>query len=96
MNLLLHPVFRELIRIKWKLFARFEHIKQMCIQFLFVILWSIIGLTTPVDATSEYTKKSIISVWYRVPLEILGVLLTLYFIYQVHISKSYFHIYFIW
>lgn len=82
MNLLLHPVFRQLLTVKWNSFARMRHFAQSLIQLLFILIWSAVGLTSPYDGTSEYMKGDLKDKWWRVLLESSAVLLTLYFIAQ--------------
>jgi len=82
MNLLLHPVFKRLLNVKWNTFARRKHMIHLFWQFLFVLLWSVIAITTPVKSVSEYSKP-FRDVWWRVILESIVVLMTLTFIVQV-------------
>lgn len=89
MNLLLHPVFRQLLTVKWNSFARMRHFAQSLIQLLFILIWSAVGLTSPYDGTSEYMKGDLKDKWWRVLLESSAVLLTLYFIAQVNGFKVY-------
>lgn len=79
MNLLLHPVLQRLVKVKWKQFARIGHFKQVLLVSVFVLLWSVFGLTTPYNSCSEYSKP-FKDIWWRVTLEGSAVLMTLYLI----------------
>lgn len=90
MNLLLHPAFRELIKVKWCYFARMAHLRNTFFQIIFVLVWSAFALTAPLNATSEYSLATIKSIWYRAVLEIIGLLWTLVYIGEVGIIIIFF------
>jgi len=81
MNLLLHPVFRRLLQVKWNHFARNRHMWHLLGQFMFVLLWSIVAISTPTASVSEYSQP-FSKTWWRVILESFAVLATLIFIIQ--------------
>lgn len=82
MNLLLHPAFKRLLQVKWSIFAQRKHFVNFFLQLFFVLLWSIVGVTTPTDSSLEYSKP-IAHVWWRMVLESLAVSMTFYFIIVV-------------
>lgn len=92
MNLLLHPVFKRLLQVKWSNFAHRKHCINLLLQLLFVVLWSIVGVTTPADSTREYSKP-IAEVWWRIVLETFAVFITFYFILVVSLVKRLFYIF---
>ena len=83
MNLLLHPVLRRLTKIMWREFAMIRQIRCVIIQVLFVLVWSVFGLTTPYNSVAEYTGKSAKDIWWRIVLECIASLATLISIVQV-------------
>ena len=82
MNLLLHPVFRRLLQVKWENFARTKHMCHLLSQFFFVLIWSVVAITTPAKSVSEFDQP-LGKVWWRMVLESIAVLMTLFFIIQV-------------
>ena len=83
MNLLLHPVFRQLVAVKWDKFARIRQSMQLFTQLFFVLIWSIFGATTPYNTTDEYSGDNLKEIWWRLVLEVIAVLMTFYFIVLV-------------
>ena len=60
-----------------------RHIRCVIIQVLFVLVWSVFGLTTPYNSVAEYTGKSAKDIWWRIVLECIASLATLISIVQV-------------
>ena len=83
MDLLTHPVFQQLISVKWKLFGKLDAVLMACINFLYTVLWTALGATLP-DDRKYYSPLG--SRWWRLALDILGVLLTLLFIFRVSLN----------
>ena len=60
-----------------------RHIRCVIVQVLFVLVWSVFGLTTPYNSVAEYTGKSVKDIWWRVVLECIASLAILVSIVQV-------------
>ena len=75
---------QQLIRVKWSLFGRLGACIEFTIHFIFCIVWSVLGILLPRDG--KYYKSGI---YWRVPTEIFGVFLTLFFIVKVCIVLSF-------
>ena len=56
-ELLLHPVMKELIRMKWKKFANFSALKSITVNFALVIFWTVLMCTRPTDDTKTYASN---------------------------------------
>lgn len=82
MNLLLHPVFRRLLDVKWNNFGGRKHFCHLLSQFFFVLIWSVVAVTTPAKSVSEYSQ-SFDKTWWRIVFESIAVLMTIFFIVQV-------------
>ena len=73
-DLIMHPVFQRLITVKWDYFGRRGAWFQAFISFLFVLVWTILGVTLPREPSEFYSPLSATS--WRLALGILGVLMT--------------------
>ncbi|XP_077991605.1 uncharacterized protein LOC144445836 [Glandiceps talaboti] len=78
LELIIHPVFQELIRIKWLKYGRFGAWKQTILNFIFIMLWTVIGTTLPVDSDNYDFPADI----WRVVLSSIAVAFTLWQIIQ--------------
>lgn len=81
MELIMHPVFKRLIEVKWDQFGRRGTMKNIFIHALFVVLWTALGVTLHVgeEPGADYYYP-ITKYWWRVVLETLACVMTLYFI----------------
>ena len=73
-ELIMHPVFQRLIKVKWAQFAKKGAWSQVIVSLVFVILWTMLGVLTPNKESELYfpiTQK-----WWRVVLGVMAVLLT--------------------
>ncbi|XP_012558139.2 uncharacterized protein LOC100201978 isoform X1 [Hydra vulgaris] len=79
-ELIMHPVILQLITIKWNLFGRMYSMVDVVINFLYTLLWTVIGITLPKGETNNsfYTPFSVN--WWRITLELISVSLAVYFI----------------
>ena len=82
-NVIMHPVMQQLIKTKWLLFGRLGASVEFIIHLIFCIVWSVLGILLPRDGL--YYGKDGIN--WRVPVEIFGVFLTLFFILKVRFAN---------
>lgn len=80
LDLIMHPVFRKLIDVKWRRFGKTRCLLQVALHVIFVIIWTIVGVTLPRDYQYYQPIKER---WWNVVLESIVVLWTFYFIFLV-------------
>ncbi|XP_072170292.1 uncharacterized protein [Diadema setosum] len=73
LDLIMHPVCRQLVEVKWDKFGKRGAIKQMIFNLIFILMWSILGVS--LENPFEYSFPE--DIW-RLVLEICGVALTVY------------------
>ena len=56
-ELLLHPVMKALIKIKWKKFAKFNALTSVMVNFALVIFWTALMCTRPIDKKKMYADS---------------------------------------
>lgn len=79
-DLIMHPVIQRLIKVKWNYFGKRGAWIQVVVNLFFVLVWTVLGITTPSRAGELY--EPIKEKWWRITLSIIGVLMTLNFIRQ--------------
>ncbi|XP_071503565.1 uncharacterized protein [Diadema antillarum] len=77
LELIVHPVIRKLVEVKWTRFGRFGAYKQLAFNLLFILMWTVLALS--LDTPFRFVLPA--DIW-RLVLEISGVLLTLFQIFQ--------------
>ncbi|XP_028415191.1 transient receptor potential cation channel subfamily V member 5-like [Dendronephthya gigantea] len=83
MDLIMHPVFKRLIQVKWECFGKTGSIIQVFVQLLYCLLWTVLGITLPRTAATTYSYYDPPSkYWWRIVLESLAVSITALFICQ--------------
>lgn len=80
-DVIMHPVMQQLIKEKWNKFGKWGAVIDASIHFFYILIWTFLGIFLPKDG-KYYSKPRI---YWSLPLELLGVLLTLYFL--LHVSK---------
>ena len=83
MDLVMHPVFKRLIQVKWEHFGKTGSMIQVVVQLLYCLLWTVLGITLPrtsVSSWSYYDPPG--KYWWRIVLESLAVSITALFIWQ--------------
>ena len=55
LDLIMHPIFEKLIKVKWDKFGRKGAVKQLIINFLFVISWTTQALSEASETRNKYT-----------------------------------------
>lgn len=78
-DLIMHPVFQRLIRVKWDYFGRSGTWIQMIMNLGFVLVWTVLAITLPDNTAAHYLPIS--RNWWRLGLEGIAVILTLVEIY---------------
>ncbi|XP_063968058.1 transient receptor potential cation channel subfamily A member 1-like isoform X2 [Lytechinus pictus] len=73
LELIMHPVCRQLIEVKWQKFGRTGAFKQLAFNLLFILMWTVLACS--LKNPFEYTFPQ--DIW-RLVLEICGGLLTIY------------------
>ncbi|XP_046860869.1 transient receptor potential channel pyrexia-like isoform X4 [Xenia sp. Carnegie-2017] len=74
-DVILHPVMKRLVDVKWQQFGRHEAICNFVINILYAVLWTILAVTSPADANALYLpwlKNS-----WRIALSMIVCLMTL-------------------
>lgn len=79
MELIMHPVFKRLLEVKWDQFGWRGTVKMIFIHALFVLLWTALGVTLHLGEDSDYYNPPDVY-WWRIVLETLACTMTLYFI----------------
>lgn len=77
----MHPVMQNLIKEKWNTFGRLGAIIAASIHFVYIMIWTMLAIFIPRDGTYYDGTEA----YWRIPVELMGVLLTLYFILTVSI-----------
>ena len=73
---------QHLIQQKWNQFGRLGAIIAASIHFLYIMIWTMLAIFIPRDKNYYGGADK----YWRIPVEILGVVMTLYFILTVNIS----------
>ncbi|XP_041483954.1 transient receptor potential cation channel subfamily A member 1-like isoform X2 [Lytechinus variegatus] len=73
LELIMHPVCRQLIEVKWQKFGRTGAFKQLAFNLLFILMWTVLACS--LKNPFEYTFPQ--DIW-RLILEICGGILTIY------------------
>lgn len=75
-DLIMHPVFQRLIKVKWEHFGKRGAWLQSLVGVVFVILWTIFGVTTAGYGTYDYYTQ-INKSWWRIVIASAAILMTL-------------------
>ncbi|EDO49167.1 predicted protein, partial [Nematostella vectensis] len=73
-DLIMHPVYQRLLKVKWQSFGKRGAWFQAISSLIYVILWTVIGITKA-DKPSEYYQP-ISEKWWRIGLYVFAVLMT--------------------
>ena len=74
-DIILHPVMQRLIFIKWQKFGKFGATKDLVINLLYAVLWTVLAVSTPTHGDSFYIPLKA-NAW-RLMISILVCLLTI-------------------
>ncbi|XP_066925009.1 uncharacterized protein [Clytia hemisphaerica] len=77
LDIIMHPVFQRLLHVKWNLFGKRGSAKMLALNLLDTLIWTILGILLPRDHQYYYPFADN---WWRLALELFGVLMTVYFI----------------
>ncbi|XP_031555285.1 transient receptor potential cation channel subfamily V member 4-like [Actinia tenebrosa] len=75
-DLIMHPVFQRLIKVKWEHFGKRGAWLQSLAGVVFVILWTIFGVTTVGYGKYDYYTQ-ISKSWWRIVIGSVAILMTL-------------------
>jgi uncharacterized membrane protein YhdT len=53
-DIILHPVMKRLIDVKWQQFGRKGAVFNLCLNLLYAILWTILAVTSPTEGDQLY------------------------------------------
>ena len=82
LKVIMHPVIQQLIRTKWEQFGQYKVVFKISVYLLYLSLWTILAGLLPENPGDIYTTKAN-TVYWRLPLEVLCMGLTLYFLIKV-------------
>ena len=80
----MHPVILRSIAIKWQLYGNYRTGLTTGLNLLYTLLWTALGVSMPRDDVGAYYTPLSKNVW-RIVLEVISLILTLYFIVQVRL-----------
>ena len=80
LELIMHPAIRRLLDVKWDLFGKWSSIWIVLVNMTYTFLWTVLGLMLPRDG-NYYRPLS--KYWWRLVLECVGCIMTVYFILTV-------------
>ena len=79
-EILMHPVIQRLISVKWNQFGKWASVFGASFHLVYIMIWTWLAIFLPSDG-NFYNPPS--KFWWRIILEFLGCLMTLYFILKV-------------
>jgi hypothetical protein len=84
MDLILHPVIQQCIKIKWKLFGKVDTIRKLILTIIYSICWIVLGYTFSDSAERYYIDEN--KTWkqhgWKIVFEIIIILFNFYFFFQ--------------
>ena len=80
LDLAMHPVIQRLLLVKWDQFAKWGSWFMVSLNMFYTLIWTVLGIMIPRDR--KYYSP-IGETWWRLALEMIGVILTCVFIYMV-------------
>ncbi|XP_035826485.1 uncharacterized protein LOC101851051 isoform X3 [Aplysia californica] len=78
-DLIMHSVFIRLSQVMWQRFGRFWALFNLGLNFLYILMWTVIGMVVEYDQRHIYTMPE--DVW-RIVLFLVAVLFTFYQIFE--------------
>ncbi|KAK5854466.1 hypothetical protein PBY51_015529 [Eleginops maclovinus] len=75
LELIMHPVFLELIQVKWRLYGRLGAWLLLILNFLFNVSWTTVAISVSVNRESV-DRYVLPQDWWRVLLVVVALLLT--------------------
>ncbi|XP_065055117.1 uncharacterized protein LOC135683708 [Rhopilema esculentum] len=76
-EILMHPVIQRLISVKWNQFGKWASVFGASFHLVYIMIWTWLAIFLPSDG-NFYNPPS--KFWWRIILEFLGCMMTLYFI----------------
>ena len=53
-SIVMHPVMKRLINVKWEFFGKNGARKDLVVNLLFAFMWTILGISMPMEASQLY------------------------------------------
>ena len=57
-DIILHPVMKRFIDVKWQQFGRTGAVSNLCFNLLYAIMWTILAVTSPTEGDELYLPWS--------------------------------------
>ena len=73
-GIVMHPVMRRLINIKWEKFGKRGARNDLITNVIFAFVWTILGITMPMYADNLYSPME--KCWWRLLIALAGIFLT--------------------
>lgn len=70
---------QQLIKTKWNLYGKIGSVIGASIHLLYIMIWTSLAIVLPGDG-NYYGGGN----WWRIPIELIGVLMTLIFVARVN------------
>ncbi|XP_066918274.1 transient receptor potential channel pyrexia-like [Clytia hemisphaerica] len=93
-RLIMHPVIQRLLAKKSELYGRRYFLSNLLINFVFTLIWTALTIGLPGPEKVENTSKKLSfyrpvseNMW-RIILEIIGLLMVIYFVLKIRIEAS--------
>ena len=86
LELITHPAIQTLVEVKWNLFGKKTCVYNVIKNLLYAIIWSVLGISIPRSGNYYLPLKK--HAW-RMVFEIIGILMTLYFMITVRTPLSF-------
>ena len=80
----MHSVFQRLLKVKWDLFGKKGVAILVSINLIYTLIWTFLGIFNPRDG--KYYDPISSNLW-RIFLEFVGIMMTIYFLYRVRLDK---------
>ena len=70
-------VFQRLLYVKWQLFGKKGSVKLLILNMFYTLIWTILGILL---REGEHFYLPLKKCWWRIILEVIAVILTIYFL----------------
>lgn len=82
LKVIMHPVIQQLITTKWEQFGQYSVVFKMSVYLTYLVVWTVLAGLLPDDG--DYYSKKDNRLYWRLPLEVLCIVLTFYFLVKVY------------
>ncbi|XP_069478241.1 transient receptor potential channel pyrexia-like [Ambystoma mexicanum] len=91
LDIIMHPVIQKLIEIKWQRFGRKNIAIMLCVNFIFIVSWTVLGIASSLDRTEEDPYLFPEDAW-RIVVIAIALGLTIYQLVEefkeIHLSRK--------